>query len=190
MVGRLVTQHLEKFNTDPQRFKQSLLYTDSFGFTVHAVVGFAVALVAELHWMWIPICSALTCAGGGLLLDMVCSNKPRTFKGHPYEENGRCASRGYDGIDVSGKLNVHAPYLYCRSDHRCVDRRFCYEAMGDEKGYQVAAFGHRQRRLTNQMPFGILAPNHRWRGEVTPARPGKRLKRIANTEVRAPADFN
>ena len=86
VVGRLVTRHLEKSDTDPQRFKQSLLYTDSFGFTVHAVVGFAVALVAELHWMWIPICSALTCAGGGLLLDMVCSNKPRTFKGHPYEE--------------------------------------------------------------------------------------------------------
>ena len=35
---------------------------------------------------------------------------------------------------------------------------------------------------------GILAPNHRWRGEVTPARRGKALKTCANAEVRTPAD--
>ena len=32
---------------------------------------------------------------------------------------------------------------------------------------------------------GVLAPNHRWRGRVTPA---KRAKRIANTDVRSPAE--
>ena len=35
---------------------------------------------------------------------------------------------------------------------------------------------------------GVLAPNHRWRGEVTPARRGKALKTGANTEVRALAE--
>ncbi len=35
---------------------------------------------------------------------------------------------------------------------------------------------------------GILAPNHRWRGEVTPARRGKVLKTCANAEVRTPAE--
>ena len=35
---------------------------------------------------------------------------------------------------------------------------------------------------------GVLAPNHRWRGEVTPAKRGKRVNRIANTEVRSPAE--
>ena len=35
---------------------------------------------------------------------------------------------------------------------------------------------------------GVLAPNHRWRGEVTPAKRGKGVKRIANTEVRSPAE--
>jgi hypothetical protein len=35
---------------------------------------------------------------------------------------------------------------------------------------------------------GILAPNHRWRGEVTPARRGKALKTGANAEVRTPAE--
>ena len=35
---------------------------------------------------------------------------------------------------------------------------------------------------------GVLAPNHRWRGKVTPARRGKALKKAANTEPRTPAE--
>ena len=35
---------------------------------------------------------------------------------------------------------------------------------------------------------GILAPNHRWRGLVTPASRGKGAKRITNTEVSSPAE--
>jgi len=35
---------------------------------------------------------------------------------------------------------------------------------------------------------GVLAPNHRWRGRVTPAKRGKGAKRIANTDVRSPAE--
>jgi hypothetical protein len=35
---------------------------------------------------------------------------------------------------------------------------------------------------------GVLAPNHRWRGMVTPAKRGKGVKRIANTETRSPAE--
>ena len=35
---------------------------------------------------------------------------------------------------------------------------------------------------------GVLAPNHRWRRLVTPAKRGKGVKRIANTEVRSPAE--
>lgn len=31
-------------------------------------------------------------------------------------------------------------------------------------------------------------PNHRWRGEVTPARRGKCIQSISNTEVRTPAE--
>jgi len=34
----------------------------------------------------------------------------------------------------------------------------------------------------------VLAPNHRWRGEVTPAKRGKGAKRIANTDVHSPAE--
>jgi len=35
---------------------------------------------------------------------------------------------------------------------------------------------------------GVLAPNHRWRGEVTPARRGKERKKATNTEPRTPAE--
>ena len=35
---------------------------------------------------------------------------------------------------------------------------------------------------------GVLAPNHRWRGLVTPARRGKGVKRLSNDEVRSPAE--
>ena len=35
---------------------------------------------------------------------------------------------------------------------------------------------------------GLLAPNHRWRGFVTPAKRGKGAKRIANTDVRSPTE--
>ena len=34
----------------------------------------------------------------------------------------------------------------------------------------------------------VLAPNHRWRGLVTPARRGKGVKSNSNTEVRTPAE--
>ncbi len=35
---------------------------------------------------------------------------------------------------------------------------------------------------------GVLAPNHRWRGLVTPARRGRGFKSISNAEVRSPAE--
>jgi hypothetical protein len=35
---------------------------------------------------------------------------------------------------------------------------------------------------------GVLAPNHRWRGWVTPAGRGKDLKQVANAEPRTPAE--
>jgi hypothetical protein len=34
----------------------------------------------------------------------------------------------------------------------------------------------------------VLAPNHRWRGRVTPAKRAKGVKRIADTDVRSPAE--
>jgi hypothetical protein len=36
----------------------------------------------------------------------------------------------------------------------------------------------------------VLAPNHRWRGRVTPAKRGKGAKRIANDEVRSTVEYH
>ena len=38
--------------------------------------------------------------------------------------------------------------------------------------------------------FESLAPNHRWRGEVTPAKRGKDVKRISNDEVRSTVEHH
>ena len=50
------------------------------------VIGAKVALLAGLSWYWAAFCAALTCAGGGMLLDIVTGREPRTFQGEPYEE--------------------------------------------------------------------------------------------------------
>ena len=43
----------------------------------------------------------------------------------------------------------------------------------------------------NLTPYhGVLAPNHRWRGRVTPAKRGKGAKRIANGEVRSTVEYH
>jgi hypothetical protein len=39
-----------------------------------------------------------------------------------------------------------------------------------------------------QRYHGVLAPNHRWRGRVIPAKRGKGAKRIANTDLRSFAE--
>jgi NitT/TauT family transport system substrate-binding protein len=67
-------------------FSRALTVFDTVGVTAFTVVGAKVALMAEVAWFWVPICAALTCAGGGMLLDIVTGREPRTFQGEPYEE--------------------------------------------------------------------------------------------------------
>jgi uncharacterized membrane protein YeiH len=69
-----------------RRFNRALAIFDTIGVAAFTVVGAGVALHANLPWYWIAICAAFTCAGGGMLLDIVTGNEPRTFKGEPYEE--------------------------------------------------------------------------------------------------------
>lgn len=45
-----------------------------------------MALLADLDWFWIPCLAAITCAGGGIMLDIVTGREPRTFRGVIYEE--------------------------------------------------------------------------------------------------------
>lgn len=74
-----------------RQFDTVLLLTDTIGLAAFTVIGAKVAIVANLEWFWVPVCAALTCAGGGMLLDIVTGREPRTFKGEPYEE---CAIAG------------------------------------------------------------------------------------------------
>lgn len=63
-----------------------LIVADSIGLATFAVIGTRVALLAELPWYWWPISAALTCTGGGILMDVITAHEPKVFTGEPYEE--------------------------------------------------------------------------------------------------------
>lgn len=67
-------------------FRQVKTYSDILGFSVLAVTGAMIAISSGLAWFWAPVCAALTCAGGGMLRDIVINLEPHTFKGLIYEE--------------------------------------------------------------------------------------------------------
>ena len=67
-------------------FRNVKVYADIIGFSVLAIAGAKIAISANLHWAWAPICGALTCAGGGMLRDVIVNQEPATFKGVIYEE--------------------------------------------------------------------------------------------------------
>jgi len=75
-----------------ESFNMWLGVCDSIGLATFTIIGAQVALEADLHWWWMPICAALTCAGGGMLLDVVTGREPRTFQGEPYEEIAVCGA--------------------------------------------------------------------------------------------------
>jgi uncharacterized membrane protein YeiH/ABC-type nitrate/sulfonate/bicarbonate transport system substrate-binding protein len=86
IFGTLVSRFLSAGFTESRGFERFLAVFDTVGVTVFTLVGAKVALLAGLAWYWIPICAAVTCAGGGMLLDVVTGREPRTFQGEPYEE--------------------------------------------------------------------------------------------------------
>lgn len=59
---------------------------DAAGLGCFTVIGAKVALSAHLHWLWVPLLSACTCAGGGVMRDIVSGREPGTLKGELYEE--------------------------------------------------------------------------------------------------------
>jgi len=77
------------FNQDLHKtkvFKSIKMYADIIGFSVLAMAGAMFSISAGLPWFWAPICAALSCAGGGVLRDIVVNQEPSTFKGVLYEE--------------------------------------------------------------------------------------------------------
>lgn len=71
---------------DTATFKTVKTYADIIGFSMLAATGALIAVAANLAWFWVPVMAALTCAGGGMLRDIVINQEPKTFKGVIYEE--------------------------------------------------------------------------------------------------------
>lgn len=85
-VGSLTNLLLPNPRTFAERFPGLHLYIDTIGLAAFTIIGAKVAILAQLNWFWIPCLAALTCAGGGVLLDIFTGQKPRTFRGVIYEE--------------------------------------------------------------------------------------------------------
>lgn len=62
------------------------LAIDTIGLAAFAIIGAKVAILAQLDWYWIPMLAATSCAGGGVMMDIVTGREPRTFRGVVYEE--------------------------------------------------------------------------------------------------------
>lgn len=86
VVGSTLAVCLGRQATQRTWFQRVLNLCDDVGLATFTIIGAQVALEARLDWWWMPICAALTCAGGGTLLDVVTGREPRTFQGEPYEE--------------------------------------------------------------------------------------------------------
>jgi uncharacterized membrane protein YeiH/ABC-type nitrate/sulfonate/bicarbonate transport system substrate-binding protein len=86
IIGSLVNLVSRHPRAVSERFPRLLLAIDTIGLAAFCIIGAKVAIVAELDWFWIPSLAALTCAGGGVLLDIVTGREPQTFRGKIYEE--------------------------------------------------------------------------------------------------------
>ncbi|HEX7087933.1 MAG TPA: TRIC cation channel family protein [Vicinamibacterales bacterium] len=93
VVGTIVTR-LAPAIKETRAFGETLLRFDSVGLAVFAIVGAQVALIAGLGWHWVPLCAAVTAAGGGLLLDVITARPPRAFGG----------GEPYEGVAIGGAL--------------------------------------------------------------------------------------
>lgn len=115
IFGTVLSRFLSSEFTQSRGFERFLGIFDTVGVAAFTLVGAKVALIASLAWYWIPICAALTCAGGGMLLDVVTGREPRTFQGEPYEE---IAVLG--GLLLYGCLHIanhyeHSPWMVTAS---------------------------------------------------------------------------
>ena len=69
-----------------EQYPKFVLVTDTIGLAAFSIIGAKVAILAQLDWFWIPCLAALTCAGGGIMLDIISGREPSTFQGIVYEE--------------------------------------------------------------------------------------------------------
>lgn len=85
-IGALFARFSPSHTIETPQFLRAKTLFDMIGMATYAVIGAEVAILAGLAWIWAPFCAALTCAGGGMLMDVITGREPRTFTGVPYEE--------------------------------------------------------------------------------------------------------
>jgi len=86
LVGTLISRVQWPEAIRSRYFARTQLLFDTLGLATFAIIGAQIALLANLAWYWVPISAALTCSGGGMLLDVVTGREPVTFQGEAYEE--------------------------------------------------------------------------------------------------------
>lgn len=115
IVGTVVSRFTSGHATASKEFDKARTVFDAIGMAAYAMVGATVAILADLHWIWVPFCAALTCAGGGMLLDVVTGREPRTFQGEPYEEIAIAGGLLYlVGLQIAD-ANEHQPWIVVAS---------------------------------------------------------------------------
>lgn len=108
-IGCIAAPALREGSTGSPWFNWLFTLCDTVGLATFTVIGAKVALMAHLMWWWIPICAALTCAGGGMLLDVITGREPRTFQGEPYEELALLGSLGLiAGLLIADCFETHS----------------------------------------------------------------------------------
>jgi NitT/TauT family transport system substrate-binding protein len=72
---------------------RAILHTDRFaenadviGFSIIAINGALIALIAHAAIIWVPIAAALSVAGGGILSDVLVNREHQGFRGAIYDE--------------------------------------------------------------------------------------------------------
>ena len=85
-LGALFARFSPSHTIETPQFLRAKALFDMIGMATYAAIGAEVAILAGLSWIWAPFCAALTCAGGGMLMDVITGREPRTFTGVPYEE--------------------------------------------------------------------------------------------------------
>ncbi len=71
------------------RYRVVMFVANVIGSAVIATNGAIVALNAHVPWVWVPVFAAISCAGGGLLLDVVTNKHPGAFRGGLFEDEER-----------------------------------------------------------------------------------------------------
>ncbi|BAT58707.1 putative thiamine biosynthesis protein [Variibacter gotjawalensis] len=111
VFGTAITRSLSDAALDSRRFAVWRETFDAVGVATFTVLGTKVAIIAGLPWYWAPFCAALSCAGGGMLRDIVTGREPRTFLGEPYEEIAVVGSLALFGMLLFASRYEHADWM-------------------------------------------------------------------------------